>query len=89
MDTYSSTDAKREFGEVLLKSQRSPVSVTRNGKPVAVVMSNDDYQKLKLQALRAALSEGEESGNAGELDIEDIKQKARLKAGQSVNVKNT
>ena len=89
MDTYSSTDAKREFGEVLMKSQRSPVSVTRNGKPIAVVMSNDEYQRLKLQALRAALVEGEESGDAGELDIEDIKQKARLKAGLSVNAKNT
>ena len=89
METYSSTNAKREFGEVLMKSQRSPVSVTRNGKPIAVVMSNDEYQRLKLQALRAALVEGEESGDAGELDIEDIKQKARLKAGLSVNAKNT
>jgi len=89
MDTYSATDAKREFGEVLMKSQRSPVSVTRNGKPIAVVMSNDEYQKLKLQALRAALIEGEDSGDAGELDMEDIKQKARLKAGLSVNAKNT
>lgn len=88
MDTYSSTDAKREFGEVLMKSQRAPVSVTRNGKPIAVVMSNDEYQKLKLQALRAALIEGEESGDAGTLDMEDIKQKARSKAGLSVNAKN-
>ena len=37
METYSSTDAKREFGEVLTKSQRGPVSVTRNGKPIAVI----------------------------------------------------
>ena len=80
MDTYSSTDAKREFGEVLMKSQRSPVSVTRNGKPVAVIVSDADFQQLKLQALRGALIEGEESGDAGLLDIAAIKEKARKAA---------
>lgn len=85
MDTYSSTDAKREFGEVLMKSQRSPVSVTRNGKPVAVIVSDTDYQQLKLQALRAALIEGEESGDAGLMDIAEIKKKARM----AVNAEDT
>ncbi len=85
MDVYSSTDAKREFGEILLKSQREPIGVTRNGKPVAVVLSDKDYQKLKLQALRAALIEGEASGDAGKLDMDDIKRKARIKAGLEPN----
>lgn len=85
MDTYSSTDAKREFGEVLMKSQRAPVSVTRNGKPVAVIVSDTDYQQLKLQALRAALIEGEESGEAGLMDISEIKEKAR----KAANAKGT
>ena len=84
MDIYSSTDAKREFGEVLLKSQRGPVGVTRNGKPIAVIVSETEYQHLKLQALRAALIEGENSGNAGLLDMEAIKQKAKQQAGLSV-----
>ncbi len=35
----------------------------------------------QLEALRKALIAGEESGSAGELDINKIKQKARLKAG--------
>ena len=52
-------------------------------------MPNDEYQKLKLQVLRAALIEGEESGDAGKLDMEEIKQKARFKAGLSMNTKNT
>ena len=55
MEIYSSTDAKREFGEVLTKSQRSPIGVTRNGKPIAVVLSDADYQALRRQALRAAI----------------------------------
>ena len=81
MDTYSATDAKREFGEVLLKAQKAPVSVTRNGKPVAVVVSETDYQALKMQALRAALIDGEQSGDAGFLDMEAIRMRAKKQAG--------
>ncbi len=80
MDIYSASDAKREFGEVLMKSQKAPVSVTRNGKPVAVILSDSDYRDLKIQALRAAVIEGEQSGDAGVLDMEAIRQKAKQQA---------
>lgn len=81
MNKYSATDAKREFGEVLMKSQATPISVTRNGKPIAVIMSDTHYQKLKQQALQAALIEGEQSGDAGPLDMNEIKIQARKTAG--------
>ncbi len=81
MESYTSTNAKREFGEVLIKSQQSPVSVTRNGKPIAVIVSDTEYQDLKRQLLVARLIEGERSGDAGILDIESIKLKARQKVG--------
>jgi antitoxin ParD1/3/4 len=35
----------------------------------------------KLQSLRSALIEGEESGDAGELNMEKIRQEARKEAG--------
>ncbi len=81
MDVFSATDAKREFGEMLLKAQKAPVGVTRNGKPIAVIISETDYKALKLQALRAALIEGEQSGDAGSLDMQAIKAKAMRQAG--------
>lgn len=59
MDFYSSTDAKREFGEILTKSQREPLGITRNGKPIAVVMPERDYLELKLLASRASSNEGD------------------------------
>jgi len=37
----------------------------------------------KLEALRAALIEGEESGDAGELDMNAIRQEAKKAAGLS------
>ena len=40
-----------------------------------------EEQEAKLEALRRALIEGEESGVAGPLDIEKIKRDAREKAG--------
>lgn len=81
MDVFSATDAKREFGEMLMRAQKAPVGVTRNGKPIAVIVSETEYQALKLQALRAALIEGEQSGDAGRLDMQAIKAKAMRKAG--------
>lgn len=84
MNTYTATNAQKVFGEVIMESQKAPVSVTRNEKPVAVILSETGYQTLKLQSLRAALIEGEQSGDAGVLDMQAIKQKAKLKAALSI-----
>ena len=54
MDALSANEAKTQFGDMLLKAQRAPVQINRNGKPVAVVISMDDYEsieKLKLRLL--------------------------------------
>jgi len=72
MKTYTATDAKREFGEVLLHSQQTPVCVTRNGKPVAVMMSHSEFESLKLAVLTAAPVEGENSGLPQLWDAEEF-----------------
>lgn len=73
MEIVTASNAKREFGEILLNVQKSPISVTRNGKPIAVVLSDSEYKELKLQALRSALIEGEESGDISDFSMDDIK----------------
>jgi prevent-host-death family protein len=73
MQIVTASNAKREFGEILLNVQKSPISVTRNGKPVAVVLSDTEYKELKLQALRSALIEGEESGDVKDFSMDRIK----------------
>ena len=50
MIVLSASDAKREFGDVLLKAQKSPVKINKNGKPVAVVVSATEFAEL--EALR-------------------------------------
>ena len=44
MLTMSSLVAQNQFGTLIDASQRQPVTVTRHGRPVAVVMSYEDYQ---------------------------------------------
>lgn len=56
MHALSANEAKTHFGDMLLKAQRAPIQINRNGKPVAVVMSAEDYQNfeaMKLQLLQA------------------------------------
>ncbi len=61
MTTLSASDATREFGEVLLKAQKAPVKINKNGKPVAVVISASEYEQLEAlreNHLKAEINEG-------------------------------
>lgn len=52
MDSLSANEAKTQFGDMLLKAQRAPVQINRNGKPVAVVISMDEYESIETLKLR-------------------------------------
>lgn len=75
METISASDAKREFGEMLLKAQKGPVGINKNGKPVAVMVSAsafEDFQSLQRYALQQAINEGIADIQAGRVvDGED------------------
>ncbi len=68
MEHINATQAKREFGEVLLKAQQAPVGIDKNGKPVAVLLSADAYAEitaLNRQYLERAIAEGMDDIKAG------------------------
>ena len=46
MRYFSATEAKQGFGEVLDAAQREPVTIRRQKRDVAVVLSMAEYQKL-------------------------------------------
>ncbi|GKX55789.1 antitoxin [Leminorella grimontii] len=48
MQTLTANEAKTQFGDMLLKVQREPVQISRNGKPVAVVISIEEYQHMEM-----------------------------------------
>ncbi len=44
MLTMTSLEAQNQFGTLIDASQRQPITVTRRGRPVAVVQSYEDYR---------------------------------------------
>ena len=74
METLTSNQAKTQFGDLLLKVQRGPVEISRNGKPVAVMISADDYsamEPLKMELLRQSLKRGLADLEAGKIQDGD------------------
>ncbi len=70
MKIINANDAKREFGEVLLNAQRSPVKINKNGKPVAVVLSISEYSRLQTfreKYLQSAIDAGLADLEAGNI----------------------
>ena len=62
MRTMSAKDAKNHFGELLMEAQKAPVTIERNGKPVAVLLSfeeHEEIERLKLERLRAMIAEAD------------------------------
>lgn len=45
MLTMTSLDAQSQFGNLIDRSRREPVTVTRRGRPVIVVQSYEDYME--------------------------------------------
>jgi prevent-host-death family protein len=61
METIAAADAKTNFGALLDKAQRGPVTISKNGRAVAVLMSAGAYQEqqqLKLEVLRREIQKG-------------------------------
>ena len=68
MEEFTANKAKTHFGDMLLKAQRSPIRISKNGKPVAVVISMDDYdsiEALKQELLKARVHRAKEELHAG------------------------
>jgi prevent-host-death family protein len=81
MQTITASDAKREFGDLLLKAQKAPVSIQKNGKAVAVVLSAEEYEALLAaheSQLRAAIEAGLADIKAGNVSAgKDVMKRLR------------
>ena len=76
MQVMPAQQAKNQFGDLLMKVQREPVEISKHGKRVAVVISPEEYdqfKQLKLQSLKAVLTESITQADNGELhSIDDV-----------------
>lgn len=56
MKKVTAIEAKNRFGQLLDAAQREPVTVTKKGRPAAVVLSIDDYERMRGAARRRLLA---------------------------------
>ena len=54
MQTMSATDAKNSFGLLLDRARAEPVQVEKHGRPVVVVVSVEEFQRLSLALAKSA-----------------------------------
>jgi len=63
-------EAKTNFGALLEKVQREPIAISKKGRPVAVLMSMEEFemhQQLKLERLRREVQAGLADLEAGKV----------------------
>lgn len=61
MKIMPAAEAKTNFGALLDSAQREPVTISKKGRPVAVMMSMQEYEEheaLKLARLREEIRKG-------------------------------
>ena len=69
MPSMSANDAKARFGQLLDTARREPVTIEKHGRPVAVVISKEEYDEIemmKLERLRAEAQIGIDQLERGE-----------------------
>jgi len=64
-----------------VQTQVNKGSYANTSDYVRDLIRQDQENRNKIQILRQALIEGEKSGDAGELDMEEIRHKAKQRAG--------
>ncbi len=47
MSNISATDAKNRFGQLLEMARSEPVHIQKNGRDVGVLLSPEEYQRLR------------------------------------------
>ncbi len=46
MRTFSATEARINFGRIMRLAQDTPVLIERSGKPLVVILSSEEYERL-------------------------------------------
>ena len=86
MKRMAAREAKNRFGQLIDDAQREPVTIEKNGRPIAVVLSLGEYratEAMKLELLRRDIAESDADLAAGQFrplnqkTLDEIKAAAR------------
>ncbi len=96
MPNMSANDAKARFGQLLDTARREPVTIEKHGRPVAVVISKEEYDEIeimKLERLRAEVQIGIDQLERGEFmevdeeNLQDLADKIKVQGRQRASTK--
>ena len=45
---FAAREAKNNFGRLLDTARQQPVAIDKQGRPVAVILSNEEYERLEM-----------------------------------------
>lgn len=65
MKTLSAREAKNAFGRMIDLARAAPVRIEKHGRPVVVVMSVEEYERLNTLADRANRPEHDDMRHKG------------------------
>lgn len=74
MHTVRASEAKNRFAELVDHAQREPVRIERHGRPVAVMISEEDYtsyQQLYVDLLKVKIADAETAVKQGDVVTSD------------------
>jgi antitoxin Phd len=64
-NTMSASEAKNNFGELLEFARKNPVKIERNGRPVAVMLSAEEYERMEAMEDAWWAKQAEEASKEG------------------------
>ena len=71
MKTFAASEAKNEFGRLLDTARREPVTIEKKGRPVAVVLSIEEYEHLEALDDAWWAARADEAGEEGFIGPEE------------------
>lgn len=82
MPSVSATHAKQNFAAMLDAAQREPVRIRRHDRDVAVIVSADEYERMRKLRVKELLRLTEETGRYAESQGMTDEVLAELLAGE-------
>ena len=68
------TQAKTAFAEMIDAARKEPVTITRNNRPVAIVISPEEYERFEMLDDAYWGERAKEAGEGGYLDVNESEQ---------------
>ncbi len=80
MINIAAREARANFGELMDTAQREPISIEKHGRPVAVLMSAAEYEKIQHERLQIKVTTGFnqlDNGEYSKRSVRDILNNAK------------